>query len=177
MTLRTQVERGEVNGRQITVIDTPGQLPCTASLGYCPVRCLATALEASLHSPAYPLPTSRYHFSRLVQGPRGQGGRKIVQPLLNWLSCPPTPDTRVFIPASSGRCHAMAVLGDQQTAGVQPSLEALFSLHGSACNHQKQHIVLVSHCSENGKPLHCLQASCTQPAPIRRWPTELEAAQ
>ena len=34
MTLRTQVERGEVNGRQITVIDTPGQLGPVA------VRCL-----------------------------------------------------------------------------------------------------------------------------------------
>ena len=74
VTLRTQVERGEVNGRQITVIDTPGQqmlLLCCASLGSCPVPVFNSTQKPA--QPASPLPI-RNTISLQQTGPGRRGG-------------------------------------------------------------------------------------------------------
>ena len=193
MTLRTQVEIGEVNGREVTVIDTPGQLEqqqhqiCCRAVPLWAIA-LVPAVQQRLKpaQPALSLPTSQRRSSGLVQGllECGVGGHKLSEPLLNHLRCPTVSDTRVVSLPPGGAASHWLCLGVPAVSRGATQPPSIVFLHSSACHHRLQPskacpsraALFVSHCFENGASPRGIQASCTQLAPRRRQSTELEAS-
>ena len=183
MTLRTQVERGEVNGRQITVIDTPGQAHSAAVLclsGKLPSPCFATALK-SLHSLLCHCQfVLQFRFSRLIQGLSGHcRGHTKFRAYTQTLALP-THSRHERRQSCLQRLLLHNGFAWESTSSRGAAQPRRFVIRqGSACNHHKaapaayRPLFPIARNTVHLSPPACLMGTASSK---RGWSTELEVA-